>query len=335
MNTPKPPEKPSGKLSSRPPSAKPLRWVSPAIFCILIALLIADYMGWLLPLQDLLDRPVFTYNFGKYHFSIYVILQALLVVLIMGWFTSWLARLLDRKIGRMKNVHPSSKLLIQKIVAISLYVTAGLMTINILGIDLTSLSIIGGAVGIGLGFGLQKIASNFISGLILLFERSVKVGDLIEMQDGTLGFVRKNSARYTLIETTNMREIMIPNEQFISDKVINWTLNNKQGRLDIAIGVSYDSDLELVQKVLLEAAIAHPMALQSPQPQCQLRRFGDFSVDFMLLVWISDVTIGKYKTQSEIMFDIWHRFKAAGIEIPYPKQELTIKSGRLHDEHGD
>jgi small-conductance mechanosensitive channel len=303
-----------------------------AIFFGLMAILIADYQGWLLPIQDRLDRPVFTYNFGKYQISAYVVLQSLLVVIVIGWITNWLVRLTDRRVGRMKNLHPSSKTLIQKILAISLYVVAGLMTINVIGIDLTSLSIIGGAVGIGLGFGLQKVASNFISGLILLFERSVKVGDLIEMQDGTLGFVRKNSARYTLIETTNKREIMIPNEQFIIDKVINWTLSNKQGRLDIAIGVSYDSDLELVQKILLEAATAHPAALTVPAPQCQLRSFSAYSVDFMMLVWISDVTTGRYSVQSEIMFDIWHRFKAAGIEIPYPKQELTIRSGTLTGE---
>lgn len=314
------------------PVRKSFKWLPTLIFVALIAILVADYKGWLLPIQDTLDQPDLTYNFGKYQINLYIILQSLLVIAVIGWITYWLAQLIDRRVGRMKNVHPSSKTLIQKILVIFLYVLAGLMTVNVLGLDLTSFSIIGGAIGIGLGFGLQKIASNFISGLILLFERSVKVGDLIEMEDGTLGFVRRNSARYTLIETTNMREIMIPNEQFIIDKVINWTLSNKQGRLDISVNVSYKSDLELAQRVLLEAAAAHPSALIDPAPQCQLRRFGDYSVQFMLLVWISDVTIGRGDTQSQIMFDIWHRFKVNGIEIPFPQQELTIKSGNLNGQ---
>ena len=310
------------------PAQKSFKWLPTLIFFGLAAILVADYKGWLLPIQDTLDQPDLTYNFGKYQINLYIILQSLLVITVIGWITYWMARLIDRRVGRINNIHPSSRTLIQKISVICLYILAGLMTVNVLGLDLTSFSIIGGAIGIGLGFGLQKIASNFISGLILLFERSVKVGDLIEMEDGTLGFVRKNSARYTLIETTNMREIMIPNEQFIIDKVINWTLSNKQGRLDIPVGVSYKSDLELVQRTLLEAALAHPATLQDPAPQCQLKKFGDFSVQFMLQVWISDVTLGRSNTQSEIMFDIWHRFKANGIEIP--QQDLKLRSDNLN-----
>ncbi len=327
MNTQKPTQRPS---QSQPPKKKPIRWVPTFIFFALVALIIADYKEWLAPIQDALDDPDFTYSFGRYQISAYIIAQGLLVITVILWVTYWLAQFIDRRLGRMKNIHPSSRSLAQKIVKISLYVFAGFMTINILGIDMSSFALVGGAIGIGLGFGLQKIASNFISGLILLFERSVKIGDLIEMEDGTLGFVRRNSARYTLIETTNMREIMIPNEQLIADKVINWTLSNKQGRLDISIGVSYESDLELVQRILLEAAVAHPSAITNPAPQCQLRKFGPYAVEFMLLVWISDVTIGRNNTQSEIMFDIWNRFKAAGIEIPYPQQELRIKSGSFN-----
>lgn len=327
MNTPKSTARPQAPSA---PKKKSIRWVPTAILFLLIAILFADYKGWLVDIQDTLDDPDFTYSFGRYQISAYIVLQSLLVITVILWLTYWLSRLIDRRIGRMKNIHPSSKLLAQKILAITLYVFAGLLAVNVIGIDLTSLTVIGGALGIGLGFGLQKVASNFISGLILLFERSVKVGDLIEMEDGTLGFVRRNSARYTLIETTNMREIMIPNEQFIIDKVVNWTLSNKQGRIDINIGVSYEADLEQVQRILLEAAAAHPSALTNPAPQCQLRNFGTYAVEFTLLIWISDVTLGRGNTQSEIMFDIWHRFKAAGIEIPYPKQELTIKSGQIN-----
>ncbi len=327
MNTPKPAQP---RQAPQPQKKKPFAWKSTAIFLVLAGILIADYKGWLNDIQDKLDSPEFSYEFGKYDVSVYILLQGLLVITVVFWVACWAARLGVRRNSRMRDMHSSSKILAQKIFTIVIYLLAGLMTINVLGLDLMSFTVIGGALGIGLGFGLQKIASNFISGLILLFERSVKVGDLIEMEDGTLGYVRRNSARYTLIETTNMREIMIPNEQFIIDKVVNWTLNNKQGRLDISVGVAYDSDLDQVQRILLEAAAAHPAALNDPRPQCLLRKFGPLAVEFMLLVWISDVTLGRNNTQSEIMFDIWNRFKAAGIKIPFPQYDLALRSGALN-----
>ena len=172
----------------------------------------------------------------------------------------------------------------------------------------------------------KKIASNFISGLILLVERAIEVGDLIELDGGTTGFVRKNSARHTLIETLEGREIMVPNEDFITNRVINWTYTNTKARIDIPVGVSYNSDLEVVQKLILEAALEHPLCSQDPQPNCFLRNFNSSSVDFLLLMWVDDVTQGRWAPQSEVMFSIWHKFKEHGIEIPYPQQDIHLVS---------
>lgn len=300
--------------------------VQPLIFISLVGLMYADYEGWLFPLQDFLDHPALTYHVGKYQISIYTILQSLLVLTTIFWITTWIMRWINRRVGQMESLHPSSRALIQKIIMIVFYIFAFFITMGTLGIDLSSLAVLGGAVGIGLGFGLQKIASNFISGLILLFERSLQIGDMVEMADGTLGIVRKNGARYTLIETLNAREIMIPNEEFITGKVINWTFTNKKGRIDFVIGVSYKSDLELAKKLILEAATEHKLTLINPEPLCFLTDFGESAVIFKLYVWVADITSTLGSVRDEVLFAIWHKFKAHNIELPYPQRDIHIRS---------
>jgi len=193
-------------------------------------------------------------------------------------------------------------------------------------IDLTTLKIFSGALGIGLGFGLQKIASNFISGIILLMEKSVEQDDLVEMGDGTTGFIRRSSARFTVIETFDGKEVMVPNEDFITNRVVNWTYSDTKGRIEIPIGVAYGSDIQKAHDLILEAATENPLCISDPAPFCYLRNFGDSSVDFILHLWIADVTGGRWKTQSQVMFEIWRKFKANEIEIPFPQRDLHLKS---------
>ena len=298
----------------------------PIILLALIGLMYADYQGWLFPIQDFLDHPALTYHFGKYQISIYSIIQTLIVLTTIFWLTTLLMRWINKKVSQVESLHPSSRALIQKIIMIVFYIVAFFFTMGTLGIDLSSLTVLGGAVGIGLGFGLQKIASNFISGLILLLERSLQIGDMVEMADGTLGIVRKNGARYTLIETFDARDIMVPNEDFIVGRVVNWTFTNKKGRVEMAIGVSYKSDLELAKKIILESAINHPLTLKDPKPECFLRNFGDSSINFKLFVWVADITKINYSIQDEILFTIWHRFKENNIELPYPQRDVHIRN---------
>jgi small-conductance mechanosensitive channel len=200
---------------------------------------------------------------------------------------------------------------------------------NFLGIDLTALAVFSGDLGIGIGFGLQKVTSNFISGIIILFEKTVQNDDLIELNDGTLGFLRNTGSRASLIETYDGKEVMVPNEDLITNRVINYTHSNKKARIKINIGVSYDCDLEKAQKLILEAAKEHPRTTKDPEALCFLEEFADSSVNFILLFWVNDVIEGRYGPRSDVLFSIWNKFKENNIEIPYPQRDIHIKEGNI------
>lgn len=276
--------------------------------------------------KQYLDTDQFTFAMGNFKISAYMALKAVISIIVIFWTTSIILAFVDKRLMGIKNMRAANRVLIQKILQIFIYFIAFLMTMNILGINLTSLTVLSGALGIGLGFGLQKVASNFVSGMILLIERSLKPNDLIELEDGTFGYVRKSSSRSTLLETLDGKEIIIPNEEFIIKKVVNWTLNNSKARIDIPFGVSYEADIKKAQELGLAAAKDHPRCLQDPEPQCLLRNFGNSSVDFIIMFWIDDITKGRWNAQSEVMFDLWNRLKEHNIEIPFPQQDLHIKS---------
>ncbi len=267
-----------------------------------------------------------SFKIGDYKITLYQAMKAILIIVLIFWTAAIASDVAEKRIGLLTKVRAANKALILKLVQIGIYVISFVIALDILGIDLTTLTVFSGAVGIGLGFGLQKIASNFISGIILLLEKSVEEGDLIELNDGTFGFVRKAHARYTLIETFDSREILLPNEDFITSRVVNWTLSNTKGRIEINIGVSYNSDIKQASEIILAAAKAHPKCIKEPEPQCYLRNFGDSSVDFTLHFWVKDVTEGRWGPQSEVLFEIWNRFKEHGIEIPFPQRDIHIRS---------
>lgn len=302
-------------------------WSGAAIFLILAALLVLGYLGYLEPVRAILDNENLAVAVGDTVITPYRLLKAILVVVVLIWTASLVTGIVDSRVQRLEAVKAANRQLLSKIFQIAIYFAVFLVGLDALGIDLTAFAVLGGAVGIGLGFGLQKITSNFISGLILVFEKTLKVGDLIELPDGTLGFVRHLGARHTLVETFDTKEIMVPNEDFITSRVTNWTYSSPKGRVEIPIGVSYGSDLELVERCILEAATAHPRCSKDPAPQCYLREFGDSSVNFLLYFWIDDVTQGRYRPQSDVMFAIWRSFKEHGIEIPFPQRDVHVKSG--------
>jgi small-conductance mechanosensitive channel len=223
----------------------------------------------------------------------------------------------------------ANRTLIVKISQILIYIVAILFAVDFMGVDLTTLTVFSGALGIGLGFGLQKIASNFISGLILLFERSIEEEDLVELPDGTFGFIRKARARFTLIETLDGKEILVPNEDLITSRVTNWTYSSNKGRVEIAIKVAFDSDLKLAHDLIVAAAAEHVRCLAEPAPACFLREFGESSINFILHFWVSDVTEGRWGPQSDVMFSIWEKFKANNIAVPFPQRDLHIRSSEL------
>ncbi len=275
------------------------------------------------------DTPATSIKLGEYEVSLYKAMKSIIVIIFVFWAAAVLSDIAEGRLNKLKRLRAANRALFLKIIQIAIYFVSFLFTLDILGIDLTALTVFSGALGIGLGFGLQKISSNFISGIILLLEKSVEQGDLVEMTDGTFGFVRKANARFTLLETVDGREILIPNEDFITSRVINWTYSNTKGRIEIPIGVSYASDIEKARDLILEAANAHPLSIDKPEPVCFLRTFGDSSVDFILHFWVADITTGRWAPQSEVMFDIWNKFKKHNIEIPYPQRDLHLKSSDI------
>lgn len=301
-------------------------WAGILLFVTLAGVLFAGTTGHLDPVQAYLDAPMLTFSVGSLSFSAYDVLRGALVLAVVFWAAAIVSAIVEGRLKKLTRMRVTTRILITKVFQITLYVVAFLVTMDLMGLDLTTLTVFSGALGIGLGFGLQKISSNFISGLILLLERSVEQDDLIELPDGITGFVRRSSARYTLIETLDGKEILVPNEDLITNRVTNWTLTNTRGRIEVAIGVAYGSDLEKAQALILEAAREHPLTIEDPAPQCFLRNFGDSSVDFTLLFWIADVVKGRWAPQSEVMFAIWRKFREAGIEIPFPQREVHIRS---------
>jgi small-conductance mechanosensitive channel len=286
---------------------------------------ILGFMGFLQPIEEFLSSEALSFKIGETKISAYLIIKAAITIFMLFWMAGIFSEFGEKRIQSLKKVKTSNKALIIKAFQIVIYFLAFIITLDILGIDLTALAIFSGAVGIGLGFGLQKITSNFISGIILLFEKSVENEDLVELSDGTYGFVRHTGARYTLIETFDGKEIMIPNEDFITNRVTNWTYSNTKGRVEILIGVSYDSDIELAKDLIIESAREHPRCIEDPEPVCYLSEFADSSVNFILFFWVSDVTQGRFEPKSEVMFEIWRRFKQNNITIPFPQRDLHIK----------
>lgn len=234
-------------------------------------------------------------------------------------------RILTHSIGRVTALDISQRVLVQKLAGIAVIVVAVLLGIDLLGIDLTALAVFSGALGLAVGFGLQKTFGNLISGLILLMDRSVKPGDVIVVGD-TFGAVTKIGIRAVSVVTRDGKEHLIPNEQLMTEAVENWSYSDRNVRVHIPVGVSYDSDLGLAQKLMMEAASASPRVLPEPRPSIWLTGFGDSSVDHDILVWITDPEAGVGNVRSDVLNRVWHLFKVNGIEIPFPQRDVHIRT---------
>ena len=203
-----------------------------------------------------------------------------------------------------------------------------LITIGSVGIDLTALAVIGGAVGFGIGFGLQKVFSNLISGVILLMDKSIKPGDVITVEN-TYGWVNKLGARYVSIITRDGIEHLIPNETLITQPVSSWTHSDSNTRLRIPIGVHYSTDLELAIRLGIEAAQSQPRVLADPTPRCLVKGFGESAIDLEIRFWIKDADSGVSNIKSAVILEAWRLFQEHGIKIPYPQRDLNLKREEL------
>ena len=292
---------------------------------ILVTALVLDALNIFMPTVRYLDG--FAINFGKVRISLYIVAKAFIVLAFVFWFTSLISKKSKKFIEKKPNIMPSTKTIIIKFIDIGVYFFIFIITLKAFGVDLTALAVLGGAIGVGIGFGLQKIASNFISGIILLFEKSIETGDIVEIDGSIFGTVKRFSGRYTLIECFDGKEIMMPNEEFIINRVVNWTYSNSKARLKLSIGVSYDSDLEKVQQIILDCALKHPSTITNDpeiEPACYLKEFGDSSINFDLYFWVNDINDGLFTPKSEVYMEIWKEFKKNKINIPFPQREVKI-----------
>ena len=296
---------------------------------LLLSILGLGYFGQLETIKAYLSADNLVFGFGTVNLSLYDVIAASLIVILIFWLATIVSEFAATQLKRFSIINASNRALATKITQVAIYIIALLIALDFIGIDLTTLTIFSGALGIGLGFGLQKISSNFVSGLILLFEKSIEEGDLLELEDGTYGFIRKASARFTLIETFDGKEVLVPNEDLITSRVTNWTYSNPRGRVEVKIGVSYKSDIQEARRLILEAAREHPRCSVAVEPTCFLLNFGESSVDFTLHFWVDDVTEGRWEPQSDVMFSIWEKFKANNIQIPFPQRDLHL----YHDSY--
>jgi small-conductance mechanosensitive channel len=236
-----------------------------------------------------------------------------------------LSRFSDDRLQRNMQLTPSAQVLFGKGVKFSLFTLAFVLALSSAGVNLTSLAVLSGAIGVGVGFGLQTIFANLVSGIILLFEKSIKPGDTVEM-GGVYGVVRSLNARFTSVLTRDGKEYLIPNENLITNEVVIWTHTDPNVRLKIPVGISYDADPRLALRLMEEAARKVPRVLRDPAPAGRLTGFGDNSVDLEVRIWIRDAEQGVVNVQSEVLLNIWDAFKAHSIEIPFPQRDLHLRS---------
>lgn len=294
-----------------------------AVFYLLTAYSILALAG---PAVAFLDD--FRFSFGSFSISAWQVLAGLTTVLFALWISLALSRLVEKQVERLPRMSGSLKVLISKVAHILILVVAGMIALNMVGLDLSTLTVMSGAIGLGLGFGLQKVVSNFISGIILLTDNSIKPGDVIEIDD-TYGWINNLRARYASVITRDGTEHLIPNEDLITQRVINWSFTDELVRLKVPIGVSYKEDPQQCIGICLEAANSVERVLKDPAPACLLKGFGDSSVDLELRFWIRDPAEGVSNIRSMVLLAVWDGFKAHGIEIPFPQRDLHIRSSSV------
>ena len=296
---------------------------------VVVALLVGVFYFFkeqILSMRAFLDSEEFSVVIGRVVISPYKIIKGLSIIIIFYVISKKTSSKIYLFVRGISHLNRSNQILLTKVLQILSFLIFFLLALSLIGIDITALSVLGGAVGIGLGFGLQKITSNFISGLILLFERSIEEGDLIELENSIYGFVRRIRARHTLVETFDGKEIIIPNEDFITRRVINWTYSSNKGRVEVRIGVSYDSDIEKAKELILEAAKEHKRAIPDPPAECFVTGFADSAVEFLLFFWVDNVSEGRFSPKSDVMVSIWKKFRDNNISIPFPQQDIHIKN---------
>ena len=264
------------------------------------------------------------FSVGEFRISALAVIQGIFYIFILLYLASFLSTFAERRVLQSKSLSRSSPVLIAKIIRVMLIVFALLIGITSAGIDLSLVAVFGGAIGLGIGFGLQKGISNLFSGMLLLLDKSIEPGDVIELENGTFGWVDHMGARYTEIITRDNKSFLIPNEDFITQRVVNWSHGDSLIRLQISFGVHYDSDPHHVKEIAETAAASPERVVDDPKPVCWLVEFGDSSINFSLRFWIKDAQAGVTNIKGQVMMALWDAFKENDIQIPYPHREVYL-----------
>ncbi|GGD27213.1 mechanosensitive ion channel family protein [Aureimonas glaciei] len=283
-------------------------------------------LHWLEPVAVTLDGAAVT--FGATRISLLLAIKTVALLAGTLWLASVIGQFLDARVRRSEELTPTLRVLIGKFLRIGLILLSLTVALAVAGVDLTALTVLSGAIGVGLGFGLQKVVSNFISGIIILLDRSIKPGDTISLGE-TFGWIRELRARFVSVVTRDGREFLIPNEDFITNQVINWSFTNELVRIDVKFGVAYDSDPHAVIALAKAAVASVPRVVEANPVVCWITGFGDSSIDFVLRFWIRDPQAGLTNVKGAVFLALWDAFKANGVTLPFPQRDVTLYDARM------
>jgi small-conductance mechanosensitive channel len=288
--------------------------------CIVFAL---DFLGLLRPTESALDGMAITV--GALRLSVLLVAKAAVIVALLLWGAIGLSRLIAHHLRYVDGLSLSIQLLIGNLIKIALVCIAVLVGLNTVGIDLTAFAVFSGAIGVGVGFGLQKIVSNFVSGIILLVERSIKPGDVIEVGQ-TFGHVVSLGARYAAVRGRDGEEYLIPNENLIGNQVVNWSYSSPLVRVDAEFGVGFGSNLREVRALASEAAGQTSRVLTDPTPVCHITGFGDSAINLVLRFWIKDPADGVTNVKGDVFLSLWETLREHDIQMPFPQRDLHLRT---------
>ena len=309
------------------PALKAWENIISTLIWVVVALYLLD---WLPGIMETLDSLAF--RIGASRISVLSVINFIILSAILFTLAMWLSSVVERRVRSSKHLSASLQVGLAKFLKFFLIALAILVALDAVGIDLTALTVFGGALGVGLGFGLQRITSNFISGFILLFDRSIKPGDVISIGD-KFGWVQELRARYIVVMDRDGVETLIPNENLVTTDVINWSYSNPNVRLKIPVSISYGDDPEQALKLLDEAARHCNRVLTDPPPVARLMEFGDNGILLELRIWINDPQNGLSNVRSDLNLAIWRLFKQAGITIPFPQRDVYVKTLPPQSQH--
>lgn len=288
-----------------------------------IWVILALHLSGILPeiiqiLQDI------QFNIGKTTVNLQAILQAIFTFFATLFVALWISRMIENKLMHAEHINMNMRVVMSKVMRIGLLFVAVMVGLSAAGLDLTLLSVFGGALGVGLGFGLQRIASNYVSGFILLLDKSMQIGDIVTIEDKHYGVITDLRTRYLVLKKLDGTQVIVPNESLIINAVINHSFTDRNSRILLDIQVAYESDLELVLALMIKVAQENPRVLVTPAPVATIKAFADSGVDMNLSVWISDPENGQLVLKSELYLALWKSFQQHKISIPFPQRELRI-----------